>query len=140
MSRVLSLTSRRAGRWLSGAGAAVALGMAVHTTISMTDPVLRLFDGWWMLGGTALAVAIVGPLARRWSRERAVLAVVTAAALGAWLPLVGLAFRSGIPVSARLKGAIFFSSADVIGVTLPVGVALAWLALQEYSPKATDST
>jgi hypothetical protein len=61
-------------------------------------------------------------------------AVSAAAALGAWLPLVVLALRARIPVAARLKGAVFLSSADVIGVALPVGIALAWLALREHRP------
>lgn len=134
MSRVLSLTSRRAGRWLAGFGAVLVLGIAIYTTIVMTEPALRLYDGLWMLAGAALAIAVVGPMVWSWSRERALMAVALAVALGAWLPLVVLAMRAGIPVLARLRWAIFFSSADVIGVALPLGVVLAWLALKEYYP------
>jgi hypothetical protein len=99
-------------------------------------PDLHLYDGYWMLGGTAVAFMLVAPLAWRWPRERGLIAVAGAATVGAWLPLVLLALRARLSVMARIKGAIFFSSADVIGIALPVGAALAWLALKEYRPAA----
>jgi hypothetical protein len=136
MPRYITVTSRRAGRLLAGAAAALVLGIAVYTAVVQAEPVLRLYDGFWMLGGSAVAVGLVAPLIWGWSRERALVTVAAAAALGAWLPLVILALRARIPVAARLKGAIFLSSADVIGVALPVGVALAWLALREHRPSA----
>ncbi len=136
MSRSLSLASRRAGRRLAGFGAVLVLGIAIHTAVTMADPVLRLYDGLWMLAGAALATGLVGPLVWGWPRERALIALAAATALGAWLPLVVLAVHAGMPVLVRLKGAIFFSSADVIGVALPVGVVLAWLTFKEYDPGA----
>ena len=138
MHRNITVTSRRAGRILAGIAATLALGIAVYTAITQTDPTLRLYDGLWMLGGSAVAVGLVVPLIWGWPREQALVAVAAAAALGAWLPLVVLALRARIPVEARLKAAVFFSSADVIGVALPVGIALAWLALREHRPRARD--
>lgn len=108
------------------------LGLGIWTAIDQSVPAIGIVDGYWMLGGAALAFLLLAPVARRWPRERALPAVTLATAAGAWLPLVVLALRAGIPVRARLKGAIFFSSADVIGLALPVGCALLWLALQEH--------
>jgi len=133
------LTSRRTGRIVAGMAAILVLGLAVRTAVIESMPTLHVYDGWWMLAGGSVVVLLLAPLAWRWPRERALLAVTLGGALGAWLPLVLLALRSHVPIAARLKGAIFFSSADVIGVTLPVGLALAWLALQEHRPAATPS-
>ena len=58
--------------------------------------------------------------------------------MGTWAPLVGLAFRAGIPIRTRLQGAVFWSSADVVGVALPIGIVFAWLALREHRPRGTN--
>lgn len=136
------LTSRRTGRTLAGIAGALVLGLAVRTAQVESMPDLHVYDGWWMVGGGVLTLLVLAPLAWRWPRERALLLVTVGTALGAWLPLVVLALKGHIPIAARLKGAIFFSSADVIGVTLPVGLALGWLALQEHRPAGppTEST
>ena len=85
-----------------------------------------------MLAGAAVAIAITIPIVRSWPRDRAIVLLAVVTEIGAWAPLVVLALRAHIPIPARLKGAIFFSSADVIGVALPVGVVCAWLAVKEY--------
>ena len=128
----LDCTSRRVGRLASGAAGLAVLGLGVWTAIDQAMPDVGLVDGYWMVGGGLLAGALVAPLAWRWRRERALLAVGGAVVAGAWLPLVGLALRAGMPIGARLRGAMFFSSADVIGLALPVGCTLLWLALQEH--------
>jgi hypothetical protein len=102
------------------------LGLAIGTAIGQSVPALGMLDGYWMLAGAAAATGAIAPIAWRWPRERALMAVAVTSLAGAWLPLIGLALRAGIPVSARLKGAMFFSSADVIGITL------LWLACQEH--------
>jgi hypothetical protein len=132
MASEFGFTSRRAGRLLAGAAATGILTLAGYTAVSEAVPELHLYDGYWMVGGAALAVGIVAPLVWRWPRERAMAALIAAVALGAWAPLVVSAWRTGMPIRARLRTAMFLSSADVIGVALPVGVALAWLALKEY--------
>ncbi|MBK6424515.1 MAG: hypothetical protein IPI38_01025 [Gemmatimonadetes bacterium] len=128
----LDFTSRRVGRLAAGIAGLAVLGLGVWTAIDQSMPDVGIVDGYWMVGGGLLAAAGVAPVAWRWRRERALLAVGGAAVAGAWLPLVVLALRAGMPVRARLKGAIFFSSADVIGLALPVGCTLLWLALQEH--------
>ena len=134
MRAELGVVSRRSGRLLAGAAAVLILGLAVRTAFSNTVPELKFYDGWWMIGGATVTIALSLPLIWKWPRERALAVVAGGAAIGAWVPLVILAMRAGIPVWARLKGAVFFSDADVIGVALPVGAALAWLALREHRP------
>jgi hypothetical protein len=90
-----------------------------------------------MLAGAAVALAITIPIMKSWPRDRAIALLVIVTEIGAWAPLVVLALRAHIPVPARLKGAIFFSSADVIAVALPVAVVCAWLAVKEYRVPST---
>ena len=132
MKSEFSLVSRRSGRLLAGAAAVLILGLAVRTAFTGTVPELRLYDGWWMVGGATVTIALGLPFIWKWPRERALAVIAGCAAIGAWVPLVILAIRAGIPVLVRLKGAVFFSDADVLGVALPVGAALAWLALREH--------
>lgn len=134
MRPAFSLTSRRSGRLLAALGAIFCLGIAGYTAITEVDPVLHIYDGLWMCAGGAAAVLLVTPLVWRWPRERALAVVAAATAAGTWAPLAVLALRARIPLAARVKGAIFFSSADVVGIALPVGVALAWLAIREHRP------
>jgi hypothetical protein len=134
----LAITSRRAGRLLSALAAVLALGLAVRTAVVESMPELHIYDGWWMVCGAAVAAAIVVPLVWRWPRDRALLALVIAVIVGEWLPLWLLALRAGMPVMRRIQGAVIFSSADIIGVALPVGAGLAWLALREYRPGTTS--
>ncbi|HEU5154875.1 MAG TPA: hypothetical protein VFU03_09115, partial [Gemmatimonadales bacterium] len=84
--------------------------------------------------GAAVALAITIPIVKSWPRDRAIVVLAIVTEIGAWAPLVMLALRAQISIPARLKGAIFFSSVDVIGVALPVGVVCAWLAVREYRP------
>jgi hypothetical protein len=126
------LASRKTGRAVAAVAGLLVLGLAVRTAIAESDPVLKLYDGYWMLGGGLAAALLAAPLAWRWPRERALGLIALASLAGAWLPLVILGLRAGVPVAARLRGAIFFASADIIGLALPVGCALCWLALQEH--------
>jgi hypothetical protein len=136
MLPALALTSRRTGRVLAGLAAACSLGLALYTAVSQLEPALRLYDGLWMLGGAAVAVAATAPLIWRWPRERALAVLAATTVAGTWAPLVMLALRAGIPISVRLRGAVFWSGADIIGVALPIGVIFTWLALQEHRPRA----
>jgi hypothetical protein len=137
-TRLSSITSRRSGRLLAAAAACLTFGLAVYTAISQVDRVLHLYDGLWMLAGAALAVGLTAPLIWSWPRERALLALAVASILGTWGPLVLLALRAHISIAARLKGAVFFSSADIVGIALPVSIMLAWLALREHRPRSSN--
>ena len=134
MAADLQLASRQSGRIAAGLGAAGTIGLAGYVAVSEADPVLHLYDGLWMIGGACLAFALVAMLVRRWRREPALVLIAVGVAAGAWGPLVLLALRAHMPVVARLKGAIFLSSADIIGIALPVAATLAWLALGDHRP------
>ncbi len=132
MTAPLSWTSRRTGRALAALVALISFGIAIHTAISQADRVLHIYDGLWMLAGATVALGLCVPLVWSWPRDRAIALLAIVTVVGSWAPLIALALRADIPIVARLKGAIFFSSADVIGVALPVGVVCLYLAVKEY--------
>ncbi len=132
MARLLPWTSRRTGRALAAFAALISLGIALYTAISQVDRVLHLYDGLWMLGGAAVGLALSVPVVWSWPRDKAIALLAIVTVVGSWAPLVALALRAKIPILSRLKGAVFFSSADVVGVALPVGVVCLYLAVKEY--------
>jgi len=132
MTALLSWTSRRTGRALAGLVALISFGIAIYTAISQVDRVLHIYDGLWMLAGATVALGLCVPLVWSWPRDKAIALLAVVTVIGSWAPLVALALRARIPILARLKGAVFFSSADVVGVALPVGVVCLYLAMKEY--------
>ncbi|HSR89972.1 MAG TPA: hypothetical protein VLK88_01600, partial [Gemmatimonadales bacterium] len=128
----LSWTSRRTGRALAALVALISFGIAIYTAVSQADRVLHIYDGLWMLAGATVAIGLCIPFVWSWPRDRAIALLATVTVVGSWTPLIVLALRAGIPIPARLKGAVFFSSADVVGVALPVGVVCLYLAVKEY--------
>ena len=125
------LLSRTRARWLAALGAGAALVLALHTARVESMPEFHAYDGWWMLLGAAVAVAVVAPLTWRWPRQRSLPVVVLAAVLGSWLPFLWLAHQGHVALWPRLKGAWWLMGADVIGAAIPVGVACLWLAVRE---------
>ena len=132
MTAPLSWTSRRTGRALAGLAALISFGIAIYTAISQVDRVLHIYDGLWMLAGATVALVLCVPLVWSWPRDKAIALLALVTVIASWAPLVALALRARIPILARLKGAVFFSSADVVGVALPVGVVCLYLAVREY--------
>jgi hypothetical protein len=139
MAADLQLASRRTGRIAAGLAASGVLGLAGYVAVTEVDRILHLYDGLWMFAGAGVAFLPIAILVRRWRREAALAMIAAGVTAGAWLPLVLLAIRAHIPVLARLKGAIFLSSADIIGVALPVGATLAWLAVGDHRPSPPDA-
>jgi hypothetical protein len=125
------LLPRNRARGLAALGAGLALVLAVYTARAESMPEFHAYDGWWMLLGAVVAVAVVAPLVWRWPRQRSLPAMVLVAVVGSWLPFVWLAHRGHVALWPRLKGAWFLMGADVIGAAVPVGVACLWLALRE---------
>jgi len=117
---------------LAGLVALISFGIAIYTAISQVDRVLHIYDGLWMLAGVTVALGLCVPLVWSWPRDKAIALLAVVTVIGSWAPLVALALRARIPILARLKGAVFFSSADVVGVALPVGVVCLYLAMKEY--------
>ena len=129
-----SLMRRAAGRRLAAAAGVGALGLAAFVAGRESIPELRVYDGFWMLLWGTVAVVVVAPMVWRWPRERSLLAVIAAAGIGCWAPLIVSALRNGIPVMARLKGSWMLAGAGVVGLAAPVGYACLWLALREHRP------
>ena len=127
--------SRASARVAALLGAVLALVLAARTAAVESMPEFHAYDGYWMLLGAAIAVAGVAPLVWRWPRQRSLPAIVLAAILGSWLPIVWLAYRGHVPLLPRLKGAWFLMGADVIGAAIPVGAACLWMALREPDPR-----
>ncbi len=127
--------SRASARVAALLGAVLALVLAARTAAVESMPEFHAYDGYWMLLGAAIAVAGVAPLVWRWPRQRSLPAIVLAAILGSWLPIVWLAHRGHVPLLPRLKGAWFLMGADVIGAAIPVGAACLWIALREPDPR-----
>jgi hypothetical protein len=128
----VSLAGRRAA---AGVGAAGAFLLAGYTAITESMPELRIYDGYWMLLGAVVAVALVAPFVWSWTRERSLPTVIIVAAVGCWLPIIWLALRRGTPVMQRMKGTWYLMGGDVMAAALPVGMACLWMAL-----RAPDTT
>lgn len=122
------------GRWVPAAGATAAFVLSGYTAVTESMPELRIYDGYRMMLGTAIAVGAVAPVVWRWRRERSLPVVVVAAVLGCWLPIVWLALRRHTPIVERVLGAWYLMGGDVVGAAMPVGVACLWMALRGPDP------
>jgi len=126
--------------------ASVALAMFTGAALEAhrsAIPAVRVYDGYWMILGAAVAMLVVGPLVWRWPRERSLVAILIAAVAGSVTPLVISAFRHHMPLQARLRGAWFIGGADVIGPALAIGSMCLWFALREYNtsePQPSSNT
>jgi hypothetical protein len=107
-------------------------GWAAHDN---SMPELRVYDGYRMMIGATLAVIAVAPFVWRWRRDRSLLVIALAAAVGSVIPLVISAWKYGMPVLARLRGSWTLAGADLVGPALVVGFVCLWLAIREWSPK-----
>ena len=132
------MSRRRAGQLAAGAIALAMFGLAVWESQQSAIPALRVYDGYWMILGTAVALALVGPLVWRWPRERSLPAITAAAAVGSVVPLTISAVRHHIPVAARLRGAWIIGGADVVGPALIIGSLCLWFALREHGLERTS--
>jgi hypothetical protein len=97
-------------------------------------PEFKVYDGYWMMLGAALAVGFVAPLVWRWPRQRSLLLVVVTAVAGSLVPLVVSAMRHNLPILARLRGSWMLAGADLVGPALVVGFTCLWLALRDEVP------
>src|SRR5919107_3293701 len=126
MARELATVSRGRARWIASVGAAAAFALAVYTSAVESMPEFRIYDGYWMLLGAAVALAVTGPLVWRWRREASLPMVVVATFLGSWAPLVIFALRRGTNIVERLAAARYLMLADVVSAAIVVGVACLW--------------
>jgi hypothetical protein len=125
--------SRR--RWGQLAAALLALlmfacaGWEAHRS---SMPFVKVYDGYWMILGAAIGMAIVGPLVWRWPRQRSLVIILVSTAVGSLAPLMISAARHHIPMAARLRGAWVIGGADVVGPALIIGCMGLWFALREH--------
>ena len=126
------MNRRRTGQTLAALAAFVAFGWAAWAAHLAAIPELRVYDGFWMMIGAFLAVILTAPLVWRWPRERSLVAVVLASAVGCVVPLGISAWRHHIPFMARLRGAWILGGADMVGPALIVGFICLWFAVREY--------
>ena len=129
---------RRVGRLLSAAAGVVSFLLAGYVACTEAMPTFGVYDGAWMLLGSAAVVAAVAPFVWRWPRERSLAAVAAASVLGCWTPIVVSALRHGIPIMARLKGAWVLAGGGVVGLAAPLGFVCLWLAIREHRPGHDD--
>jgi hypothetical protein len=123
---------RAAGQVAAGIGALVAFAWAGSAARESAIPRLRVYDGFWMILGAAMAVILVAPLIWRWPRERSLVAVAIASVLGSFLPLILSALRFHIPIMARLRGSWMIGGADAVGPALVIGFVCLWFAVRKH--------
>lgn len=98
-------------------------------------PGLKVYDGYWMMMGAALAFVVVAPLVWRWPRERSLAVIAAAAVVGSVVPLAISAVRHGLGLLPRLRGSWILAGADVVGPALLIGFICLWFALRDEAPK-----
>ena len=128
------MNRRKLGRVVAGVSAVAAFLWAARSAQSASMPEFKVYDGFWMMLGAAIAVALVAPLVWRWPRERSLLVVVMAAVLGSIIPLAISAATHGLPLMARLRGSWMLAGADMVGPALVIGFVCLWLALRDEVP------
>ncbi len=126
------MTRRTTGQIVAAIGALVAFAWATWAARDSAIPELRVYDGFWMILGAAVAVILTAPLVWRWPRERSLVAIAIATVLGSMLPLGLSALRLHIPIMARLRGSWVLGGADVVGPPLVIGFLCLWFAVRKH--------
>lgn len=124
---------RSLGRLASATGAVAAFAWGGYGAVTHAIPKFHVYDGYRMLLWAAIALLLTAPVAWRLPRERGLVAIGVAAAIGCWLPIVYSAFRYHLSLVARLRGAWAVAGGDIVGIAMPVGAVLAWLAIREHA-------
>jgi hypothetical protein len=126
------MNRRTTGQIAAALGALVAFAWALWAARESAIPTLRVYDGFWMMLGAAVAVMLVAPLVWRWPRERSLVAVAIASVVGSFVPLVVSALRFHMPIMARLRGSWILGGADAVGPALVIGFVCLWFAVRKY--------
>ncbi|MEA2714257.1 MAG: hypothetical protein QOK27_2218 [Gemmatimonadales bacterium] len=117
---------------MAAAAAFAWAGWAAHDNAM---PEFRIYDGYRMMLGATLAVIAVVPFIWRWRRDRSLVVIAVAAAVGSVIPLVISAIQHHLPILARLRGAWKLAGADLVGPAVVVGFVCLWLAVRAWTPK-----
>ena len=126
------MNRRRLGQVAAGALSVGSFVWAIWASRSSSIPELRVYDGFLMLVGATVLVALVAPLIWQWPRERSLVAIAIAAAAGCVAPLVISALRHHLPLAARLRGAWMIGGADLVGPALIIGFVCLWFAIRQH--------
>jgi hypothetical protein len=126
------VTRRRMGQLAAAILASVAFGWSFWAAHTSAIPELRVYDGYLMMVGATITVALVGLLVWHWPRERSLIAIAAASVIGSLLPLGISAAVHNIPLMARLRGSWMLGGADVVGPPLVIGFVCLWFAMREY--------
>lgn len=129
------MSRRKLGRAVAAAAAALAFAWAGWTAHDNAMPELKVYDGYRMILGATLAVIAVGPFIWRWRRDRSLLVVAIAAAVGSVIPLMISAIHYHISIIGRLRGSWALAGAGLVGPAMVVGFVCLWLAIREWNPK-----
>jgi hypothetical protein len=134
------VSRRRTGQVTAALIALLMFVLAAWEARRSSMPFLKVYDGYWMILGAAIGMALVGPLVWRWPRERSLVAILLTAALGSAAPLIISAVRHHMPLAARLRGAWIIGGADVVGPALIIGCMCLWFALREHGTERPSRT
>lgn len=129
------MNRRRVGRAVAATAAVAAFAWAGWAAHDNAMPEFRIYDGYRMMLGATLAVIAVAPFVWRWRRDRSLMVIALAAAVGSVIPLVISAVRHHMPILARLRGAWVLAGADLVGPAVVVGFVCLWLAVRAWTPK-----
>ena len=126
------MSRRRLGQLAAALLAVLMFVCAGWEAYRSSMPFVKVYDGYWMILGAAIGMALVGPLVWRWPRERSLLVIPVTVAVSSVAPLMISAARHHIPVGARLRGAWIIGGADLVGPALIIGCMGLWFALREH--------
>lgn len=129
------MNRRAAGRAAAAAAALAAFAWAGWAAYDNAMPELRVYDGYRMMLGATVAVIVVAPFVWRWRRDRSLVIIAIAAAVGCILPLVISAVRYHVPIIARLRGSWTLAGAGLVGPAVVVGFVCLWFAIREWTPR-----
>ena len=129
------MNRRSIGRAVAATAAVAAFAWAGWAAYENAMPELRVYDGYRMMLGATLAVIAVVPFIWRWRRDRSLVLIAVAAAVGSVIPLVISAIQHHMPILARLRGAWKLAGADLVGPAVVVGFVCLWLAVRAWTPK-----
>jgi hypothetical protein len=132
------VSRRTTGQIVAALVALVAFGVAFRAARESAIPEWRVYDGFWMILGAAVAVLLTAALVWRWPRERSLIAIATATVLGSMVPLALSAHRLHIPLLARLRGAWVLGGADLVGPPLVIGFLCLWFAVRKHGIERTQ--
>ena len=129
------MNRRAVGRTIAAMAAAAAFAWAGWAAHDNAMPEFRIYDGYRMMLGATLAVIAVVPFIWRWRRDRSLVVIAVAEAVGSVIPLVISAIQHHMPILARLRGAWKLAGADLVGPAVVVGFVCLWLAVRAWTPK-----